>query len=253
MSLPMNSDFEVVSNAEAAAVIDKYSSAMLQMTLQEILTRKNISRISPLANIVDSYEMNCKADIEKFSFMQSDIMERRTELYNMIMDMICQYHNLSWVLPSNADIYTLARTAYVFLVSNFYNTCIAFHSAWLHNESSEIIKMLDAENFNTAHQYAKKRYTGKMVNDGVIHTHLNKILDIISAIDISITDIIRISYININKDASELLNASLTDNGDFYKDFYVPAVGGYNRADAVTNIRFMLLPSNGNGIMDYIS
>ena len=34
--LPINSDFEVVSNAEAAAVIDKYSPTMLQMTLQEI-------------------------------------------------------------------------------------------------------------------------------------------------------------------------------------------------------------------------
>ena len=36
MSLPINSDFEVVSNAEAAAVIDKYSLEMLQLPLQEI-------------------------------------------------------------------------------------------------------------------------------------------------------------------------------------------------------------------------
>ena len=90
-----------------------------------------------------------------------------------------------------------------------------------------------------------------MVNDGIVHTHLDKILDIIAGIDISISDIINLCY--INKDVVELLNSSLSDNGDFYKNFIVPTVGGYNRADAVTNIRFMLLPSNGNGIMDYIS
>ena len=251
MSLPINSDFEVVSNAEAAAVIDKYSPAMLQMTLQEILMIKNVNRIAPFANIVDSYEMNCKADMEKFNFMQNDIMERRTELYNMIMDMICEYHNLSWVLPSNADIYTLVRSAYNFLVSDFYSMCIVFHTAWLHKESSEIIKMLDPNDLNTAHYYAKKRYTGKLVNDGIVHTHLDKILDIIAGIDISISDIISLGH--INKDVVELLNSSLSDNGDFYKNFIVPTVGGYNRADAVTNIRCMLLPANGNSIIDYIS
>lgn len=252
MSLYMNSDYEVVSNAEVAGIIEKYSTDMLYLTLQEILTQKGLCRSTPLANMVYSYELNAKNDMQRFEFMQNDIMERRTELYNAILDKICSFHNLSWNMQAGTDIYTLAYTAYWFLVSGFYNSCVKFHTAWLYRESSAIVKLLDQAGVNTVHQYAKKRYTGKLAEVAVIHTNLNEVLDIMQGIDVSLEDIINVIYGNNNM-IGEMLKSSLVDNGDFYKNFYVTAAGGINRAEIVTDIRFGLMPNTQSEISDYVS
>lgn len=252
MSLPISSDYEVISNAEVSSVVNKYTPEMLDISLDEILKTKG-SAITPMANLISSYELTFRMDIEKYPDFSSDISERRTELYNYIIEKVCSAHALSYNLPSNIDIYTGSALIYDFLVSNFQQHVTDFFARYIQAEASNICsvyKLSDSDNLEQANQYAKKRYGTKGTDIATIHTHLTEILDIIGGFDITLENIIDMCYGADTAEAS-LLKASFSDNGDFFKYVYMPAVSGVNRAIMCTNIRLALLPVNSD-IYDYI-
>ena len=72
MSLPISSDYEVISNAEVSSVISKYTPDMLDTSLETILKRKGTA-IVPLANLINSYELDFRMDSEKYPDISSDI------------------------------------------------------------------------------------------------------------------------------------------------------------------------------------
>lgn len=252
MSLHNNSDYEVISNAEIASVISKYSPDMIDMVLDEIMRTKSSYRITPIGNMITSYEQNFKIDMEKFPQFQPNMLEQRAELYMNIANTVCNRHNIT-LIDSSTDVFTIASNVYQFLISGFYEACITFFVNFLSRESDEICNMIGIDpenNTNPTHQYAKKRY-GVKTSLSIIHTNLNRVLDTISALDINLSDIIATVYSTTYPEVGAFLNSVLVDNGDFYKNFYVPAVSGYNRADAVTNIRLRLMPIS-TGISEYI-
>ena len=252
MSLPINSDYEVISNAEVSSVINRYTPEMLDLSLSEILKTKG-SAITPMANLISSYEMMFKMDIERYPDFSSDISERRTELYMRIIDKICAAHALTCNLPTNIDIYTGSVLIYDFLVSNFQNHVVEFFAKYIQKEASNICavyKLSDTENSEQANQYAKKRYGAKGADIATIHTHLVEILDVIGGFDISLENIIDVCY-GAETPEGVLLKESLVDNGDFFKYVYMPVVSGINRAIMCTNIRLALLPVNSD-IYEYI-
>lgn len=252
MSLPISSDYEVISNAEIASIISKYTPDMLDNSLESILKRKGVSLV-PMANIIRSYEMDMRIDCEKYPDLTHDIKERRTELYGYIVEKICSAHALQAVCPARVDIYTWAEAIYDFLISNFRNHVINFFVRYIQFEASNICamyKMADAEN-EMINRYAKERYGPKGTDIATIHTHLNEILDIIGGFDISLENIINICY--QGSPIGEILNWSFIDTGDFFKYVYMPAVSGENRPMMCTSIRLGLLPIGAeSGIQNYI-
>lgn len=255
MSLQNNADYEVISNAEISSVINKYSPDMTYMTISQILKNKGVPQINPMGNLVASYESNFKFDLKKYSQFQSDMLERRAELYSSIIDMVCSFHNLSYQELPNTDVYSSAFYIYQFLVSDFYHSVISFFVNYLKREAVEICKMLETQDIakNPMYQYAKKRY-GSKSDLSIIHTNLSYVLDNMQGFDITMEDIIDNVYVGSFEavNTANFLKSALRDNGDFFKTFYVPAVSGFQRSDAVTNIRLQLLPPSAN-IKDYIT
>lgn len=249
MSLPLNSDYDIISTAEVSSIIDKYSPEMLNISLNGVLQTKETYHNIPIGNMIEAFEHNFKRDLERIPQYQADMLERRAELYTSITEKVCAAHNMTFNVDPNMDIYSASYYIYDFLVSHYYQFCIEFFSTFLSAEAESICKMLEDSGIQiSAHQYAKKRYGGKYSSIGVIHTHLNEVLDMLASFDISFETIIR-TEIKDPATANFMLTA-LTDNGDFFKDFYMRTISGSNRAEAVTNIRFKLMPVMG---MDMIS
>lgn len=245
MSLHTNSDYEIISDAEISSVISKYSPGMIDMVLNDILKYKINNHMTPLGNMVSSYETNFKIDMQNYPQVGAQMSELRINIYNSIMDKICKAHELSYQLPSNADIYTSAYFMYQFLVSGFYQGAITFFVNFLTKECDEIYKMFNTKNedINPTHQYAKKRYNGKP-SLAFIHTNLNKVIDNMYGFDISLQDIINTVFTGNQTEIASYLCSIFVDNGNFFKNFYYPAVSGINRAEATTNIRLKIMPMN---------
>ena len=239
MSIHNNSDYEIVSNAEVSSVISKYSPDMIDMSLHEILKRKDSTSISPMGNIITSYETNLKIDMAKYPQFQNDMMERCTELYTHIMDIICAAHNISYQIPSYANICDVSRAAYQFLVSGYYQACISFFVNLFKTEAKSISRLLETEQSNinpsTIHAYASDRYNG---NDdlAIIHINMNEALNAIHSMDLTLDSILRVAYMGTPMMCdADLLIGSLRDNGNFY-NFYLSTIDKY-RAEVVTDIR----------------
>lgn len=246
----LTSDYEVISNAEVSSILDKYTPEMIISSIYEIIKIKsNKYHILPLANMVKSIEDNIIKDINIIPDRSNILLEKRVEIYNIITTNICNYHNLNFQLNNNIDIYTISYYLYEFLVSKYYEYCITFFSNFLIRESNNIVKLID-DNFDNQ-KLNKKRYNGKNINIGIIHSNLNIVLDMISSLDITLYNILDIVF---PTEVSEFIKEVITDNGDFYKNFYVKTISGEGRPESITNIRFKLLPpQQGNNIInDYI-
>lgn len=243
MSLHNNSDYEIISNAEVSNVISKYSPDMIDISLEEILRRKNVPSISPMANMIVSYENNLKIDMAKYPQYQNDMLERRTELYSHIMNRICEVHGLSYQLPANADIYTCANLVYQFLISGYYQSCISFFANFLKREAKSISAMITnkpKDDLSTTEVYVNKVYMG---NDDLvfIHTHMSEVLDAIHSIDIPLESIIQTSWAaSPMASVSGLLSSILIEDDRFY-NLYLNTIDRY-RAEVVTDIRLQLMP-----------
>lgn len=255
MSLHTNSDYEIISNAEVSSVISKYSPDMIDMSLDEILKRKNAPSISPMANIIESYETNLKIDMAAYPQFQNDMLERRTELYTHIMDKICDAHGLSYTLPYNVDIYTVANYMYHFLVSGYYRSCISFFANFLTREAKSISAMVNKPinlNGNTTHSYIVNRYENKTKDDSIaiIHLNLHEVLKTIHTLDIPLASIIQLAWANSPlAEMANMLSTILTDKFNFYH-IYLSTIDA-NMAEAITDIRLQLLPIGGS-IKDYL-
>lgn len=247
MSLPISSDYEVISNAEVSSVISKYTPDMLDTSLETILKRKGTA-IVPLANLINSYEMDFRMDSERYPDISSDIGERRTELYGYIVEKICTAHALKPIFPSNIEVFTWASIIYDFLISNFKNHVINFFSRYLQTEAANICQMYDLpdDGNDAINRYARERYGANGTDIAIIHTHLTNILDLMGGFDISLENIIDLCY--GPSPEAVLLKSSLIDDGDFFKYVYMPAVSGENRPLMCTSIRLKLLPISVNKI-----
>lgn len=253
MSIKNTSDYEIISNAEMSSVIDKYSPAMIDMTLLEILKNKSKPHITPMSNIVCSYEANFTNDMKLYEQLQQNMIEVRSELYYTIMNRVCEFHQLE-LRETNYDIYTSASIIYDFLVSGFYHKVISFFVNYLRLEENGICSMLDREGFTKNQAISHLLQKGE-VNTGtiLIHNNLPYVLDSIASFDISLEDIINVIYRGTYEQVSygQLLKDSLADKGDFYKNFIIPTISGFNRAEAVTNIRLQMIPAVSN-FKDYL-
>lgn len=248
MSMHTNSDYEIISNAEVSSVISKYSPDMIDMSLDEILIRKNVPSISPMGNIIESYETNLKIDMATYPQFQNDMLERRTELYTHIMDKICAAHGLSYTLPYNVDIYTVANYMYQFLVSGYYRSCISFFANFLTREAKSISAMVNKPinvNVSTTHSYIINRYSREDDPIAIIHLNLNEVLNVIHTLDIPLRSIIQLAWANSPlAEMGNMLSSILEDNMNFYH-IYLSTIDN-NKAEAMTDIRLKLMPIAGS-------
>lgn len=53
MSLPLNSDYDIISTAEVSSIIDKYSPEMLNISLNGVLQTKETYHNIPIGNMID--------------------------------------------------------------------------------------------------------------------------------------------------------------------------------------------------------
>lgn len=255
MSLKSNSDYEVISNAEITSVIGQYSFDMISMVLSEILLNKYKPQITPMGNMVNSYELNFRVDSQQYSQFQPELLERRTELYSSIIDAVCKFHNLSYQDTGMSDIYTSASVIYEFLVSNYYQNIVLFFVNYLNRERKNLSAVLEREGYtlNQNYQFVKKRYENKM-DLVLIHTYLPQVLNYMRGFDIDLDDIIDLMYNGTYQKVryASFLKASLTDEGDFFKNYILANTFGPSMNNIITDIRMGLLPIDSN-ISDYVA
>lgn len=200
---------------------------------------------APMPNIPYSFEQNFNIQLNAAPGSRDQILAKRDEVYRQIIDMICQYYNLTY--HESGDVYTDAFYLYRFLVSDFTNSVIQFFVRYIMLEKNQIYNKLDLQE-TKKNKDSSTLYSRKIYSDGVIaaiHANIVPVLNDIVTYDISLNDVVNILYNGTEAAAADHISSIVSDNGYFY-DYIRSYVTNDYCADVVNNVKLALQAATGD-------
>ena len=211
-------------------------------------------------NVVVSFEENFKLMTESFPGDAQNIRDIRTQVYSDIILILCDKFNLQFnEADENIDLYTAAFYLYDFLICNRNNIMITFFTSFIAYNKDSLSRFLNLDDYrkskDSASAYGKRIYSDQKY--GIISANMNKVLNHIATLDISLLNILQSVY--TSPEVIAFFDNAIADKGNFFKDFYCSALEQPEVLPIIiTNIRLSLQkivgdisPSNIQEIMSY--
>lgn len=170
-----------------------------------------------------------------------DVTEKELEVYNDIIDIICENYNLSVVEDGIPDeyVYTVCYYLYQFFISEFSERTINFLSNYSITNVADLLSHIPNESKTIAKtNYSKKIYTHE--DYAMLFDNVEQVLDIISGIDLPFQKLI--IYLAdsevLGYQISALLSNYIVDCGDIYKYHFVSLINNTStRIDIITAVK----------------
>lgn len=235
--------YNIVTENELSQVLANYSSEFIISIVEEAMKRRFAQvPIIPSPNVVGAWEQNFKAIRAEYgSDSTQEVARVREETYREIIDMICKEFNLSFTIDDTVDLYTAAFHLYDVFVCNFIENMTSFFANFIYKERSELYDSLGLadlkKNKDSSTIYSKKAY--KDIKLVVINANIDMVINNICNLDISFDDVLRYVFGN-NSDMLRYISTIVSDNANFFADYYKPIIVGDIRAEVATSIRFKL-------------
>lgn len=240
-----NSEYSIVSDREIASIIGNFSPGMVMNTLHNILNDPDRLRYFSIGNLVNAYETDYQLNITQYPDHAQEFAQVRTDVYEAIINKLCDHFHLSANLNAGMDLYSVASNMYQFLVAEFPKNIVNFYYNLMLREKNNIYHRYDLEAFKKAKDsstiYSRKVYKTTDNKLWLIHTNLDAIITDMYAQDISLEQVIELCFME-NKTISKFLSSFLLENHNFYQSFIIPYMNSIHRASTITHIRLQLQP-----------
>lgn len=251
MALQQNTDYEVVSFAEVASIINHFTPEMIDDIITKAIANMEINYSQALPNIPQAIEANYRQRITMYPDFSADLINAKNGLYQTIIMKLCSSFGLGYIASEDTDLYSAAYWLYDFLISKFDKYLIEYVSTYIIRESDMFYQMLVAkEDRKDTSSYTRKVFKGDNLAIGLIHANLEYVVDNMLAFDIALQDIVTTSFGPQGKQFADFILSIIEDRGDFFKRIYVPFIIN-NKAVILTNIKFSLQNRVGVSISDF--
>ena len=249
-------DFAILSDNDIATVLNQFSDTTVLEILHNILNSDIINQSLVLGggfvlgNMVKSYETNYRIAIEDYPQCAKELQDNRQDVINAIINTICEHYNLS-ISDTNSYTYELAVFMYEMFISNFALNIIAFFSIYILREQDNLYKMFEIAEMKKkdgSNSYSKQIYGSNSSKLAAIHANLDFVLDNMLGMDITLENFINVIYSDQPLIAN-MLNNSVNDNGNFYKDYVAKFINRY-KTETITNIRLNIQSSATAGMIN---
>ena len=241
----MNSSlYNVISENQLTEILSHYETDFVMSVLDNaIQSRFNPNAVLRQPNVVAAWEQNFKqylADFDEIGDGKAKIYQVREDTYKEIISRICREFNLSFTVDDNIDWYSAAFYLYDFFIANFNTNLISFFCNIIYRDRSDIYESMDLASFrknkDSSTIYGKKTY--KDIKLAVINANIEMVIGYICNMDISLTDILNLVY--PQKEFVYFLSSIISDNGDFFKNYYCTMLQNYIRPILLTEIRLSI-------------
>ena len=193
------------------------------------------------ANIICSFEKNFETMREMFPGDGENINSVRTRVYTDVITMLCTGFNLNFMVDESTDLYTLAYYLYEFLVSDSGPIMINFFASFIINNKDSLYNSLNLETTRKSKD-SSTIYNKRIFDDPKyvsISANLEKVLNHIITIDISLDNIIQSTY--ANPKIINLLAESISDKGNYFEQYYCSLLKRPDELPVIlTDIRLLL-------------
>ena len=249
----LTAPYEISNEYNITELLSHFDSNYIFDIINDKLENLDYSSVLDDPNIVASFEENFKIMQENFPGDSQNIRMIRTQVYYDIIKILCDKFNLQFnEEDENIDLYTAAFYLYDFLVSKRNTILVNFFTSFIVNNKDNLCGFLNLDDYrkskDSASAYGKRIYEDQKY--GLISANMNKVLNHISTLDITLYNIFQCTYTN---EVIAFLDNAIADRGNFFKDCYCAIL---NRPDIlpviITNIRLGLQRIVGNvGITNF--
>lgn len=146
-----------------------------------------------------------------------DVQDRLDEIFGQIINIICESYNLS-VDVSNIledQLYSMASTLYQLFISEFSENMFNLFIDYIMNNIDSLVNAIPENERVIKSLYSKKIYSNP--NYGIGYDNIEKIINIISELDIDFYTLIKAIS---NPSIADFISVYVKDCGDIYKNFY---------------------------------
>lgn len=234
--------YRINNEYNVTEILAHFDSNYILHTLEDRLNNLNYTSSLIESNDVASFEENFKLMNEKFPGDSQNIKNVREEVYREIIRILTNKFNLEFnTVDDTIDIYTAAYYLYDFLVCRRNDLMIRFFTLFIINNKENICSILNIDGFKK-NKDSSSAYGRRMYSDpkyAVISANIPFIIDHISSLNITLTNIFQSVYVNPSLVA--FLDNAIADKGNFFRDFYYSVVKNPEIApNIITNIRLSL-------------
>lgn len=222
-------------------ILGNFSSDYILHVVGDSLNMKFRPFSDEMPNICDILERQFAAVYANAPDYQDQISYTRSETYEEIIKIICNYYNLEFTLPFEDiepnELYGIARTMYDIFISRFSIYCINFFTRYIIDNKESIYNMIN----NDPEALRPKDQAKKLVDDSMmilIHANINNIIMQMPTFDISLEILLQYfcDPITFNR-----LNSILIDKNDIYKYHYASYISDpKTTAEMITAIKLNL-------------
>lgn len=238
MPVQQNSDYSVMSMAEAASVINHFTPEMIDDVINKAIASTSITYSEGRPNIPQTIEMTYRGKAAELPEFAQDLNDQRTNLLVTIIDKLCNVFGLQFVSRDMEDPYTYSSTLYDFLVARFDKYLVEFLTEYIIREAQSLRDAITRSSTTVSpNKYANLVFSSKP-ELAAVYANLDWCLKNMLEFDISFNDIIQLSF-GPSTVYSKLITDSVVDTGDFFKRVYVPFMMN-NMAEVITNVKFSL-------------
>lgn len=237
--------FNVINENQLTSILSHYNTEYVLSIVDVALSyRLNTNAILQQPNVVAAWEQNFKQLLDDFEDSPDSIVkikEVREGTYKEIIERICREFHLNFTIDENVDWYSAAYYLYDFFVCNFNSNLVMFYSKYIYNEKGELYQALNLEelrkNKDTSTQYGKRVF--KDIKLAIINANIDYVITNLFGIDINLANIFELVYSN-NIELVKYLCSLITQQDDFYRNFYVATMQSAMKPILLTEIRFAI-------------
>lgn len=213
-----NAGYELANEHQLSEILANFSSDYIYDVIDNHISKRYEFAVIAKPNMVnvfrsnfDNIRANYPMDIKNTNAIEQDV-------YNNIIDIICNKCNISHVSDTDDNKYLLATTLYDFLVCGFNAHMTNFLINLIVTEQNSIYSALELENLKKSKD-SSTIYNKKVMDNSklaVINANLPTVVQYISTLDITMADILSNQY---QLPIVELITSNFSEEVSIFSDF----------------------------------
>jgi len=201
-------------------ILSRFDSEYITNLIQTSIEQKFRPFSEPMPNMVAVLSRQFKGVLDNSPDYKEQVQKVEVETYQEIIQMICNYYNLSFDRDAD-DLYgdnirTLAYIMYDIFVARFTEYLIGFFVSYINRNSDFIYSYLyndpDAKKARENSNVAQRMYTNPKFS--LIHANLNRVIINMASYDIPFGELLK--YLTDYNTAAKI-SQYITDQNDIYK------------------------------------
>ena len=227
------------TDRELYTILSNFSQESIENSINEALMYKFRPFNNRMPNLPYIIKLQFQGIVDHMSFRDDSVYEKELEVYNMILNKLCESYNLQvgTEIPDE-QLYSLVYILYQILISEYTERSLSFYSNYIAMNKDQLLAAIPVDKrVDKKVSYGKKVYNDPSIV--ALYDNFEIIMEMVASLDISFIKLMEfLSDIN----TASFIGSYIVDTGDIYKNHFANYLyDEMNRTNMITSIKLSFL------------